>query len=350
MKEKRGVFICIIVMVLLLCGIGAKMVEKQNIPTEGELIPIRVAVQEYFLSSPIGYIIDHELDKKMGLEIIPVFYPTGAEQITDIENDVYDVATIGAACLYPLAQNQAILIGEHVKCTGGNAIYVRKDSPILDVKGFNPLYPKVYGGPDVLKDRQILMKGNTTSLYLGMKWLESVGTSTDFVKIEYQDFAQVYESFKNGYGDAAVLPGPYSYQAEKDGFIQVASMESLFIENYEVIVATNQACETKREDLVRFMELLLYANELLESDFNEKLAACENWYKQNEVEFTISNLKRECRDKIFITKDNYQSDNFGESEYKYAEYMAATGNLDPMTLKNVNKNMDKELFREALGE
>lgn len=351
MKQKKVILLCAIYMFITICSCsktGSFQEQESGSVDTGDLIPIRVAVQEYYISSPIGYIQEHQIDKKFGLKLQPILYPSGAEQILDIEEDVYDVATIGAAFLYPLAEGQAVLIGEHMKTTGGNSVYARKNSPILDVRGFNPIYPQVYGDPDTVRDFTILMKENTTSQYLGMKWLESIGVKAGAVNIEYMDFDQIYESFSEGYGDAAVLTAPFSYQAEKDGYVKVAAVDSLFIDMYEVVIATNQAYESKREVLVRFLQMLLYANEQMEKSFEDKVQACEQWYEKNNVEFTRDILKKECRDKLFVTDDNYDIEEFGKFEYKYAEYMAAIGNIPPIQLENVRENIDAELFREAL--
>ena len=107
-----------------------------------ELLPLRVAVQEYYVSSPVGYIVEKGLDREYGLELELVMYPSGAEQILDADQDVYDVATIGASFLYPLMEDQAVLIGEHIKSTGADAIYVKPDSPISWRAGVQPDLPR----------------------------------------------------------------------------------------------------------------------------------------------------------------------------------------------------------------
>lgn len=311
------------------------------------LTPLRVAVQPYYISSPVGYIMEQGLDEEFGLKLIPVKYPSGAEQIMDIEKDQYDVATSGAAFLYSLVENKGVVIGEHICSTGGDAVYVRDDSSILDIKGFNPTYPEVYGDLETVRGRRILMKVNTTQQYLGMKWLESVGVKKSLVKLSYGTFEGNYESFMGGEGDAIVLSAPYSYRAEREGLKKTADAESLHTEIYEVILATKEAHKEKRETLVRFMECLLYANEILESDQDEKLKAAGDWYKGQGQEVSGADLKAECTDKLLVTRQNYDIEKFGEFELKYAEYMAAIGNIPPIGLSNVEANVDKELFQEA---
>lgn len=314
---------------------------------QSDLAELRVAVQQYYISSPVGYIIEHGLDEEFGLKLIPVEYPSGAEQIVDIEKDKYDVATTGAAFLYPLVENKGVVIGEHIRSTGGDGVYARSGSRMLDVKGFNPTYPEVYGDLDTVKGGRILMKSNTTQQYLGMKWLESIGVKKGAVKLTYGDFQDIYSKFLNGEGDAAVLSAPYSYMALKEGFQKVADTESLHTEIYEVILATKKAHEEKRDTLVRFLECLLYANEILESDTREKISSGESWYLSQGQSVSKDILKAECKDKILVTRKNYDIEKFGDFEVKYAEYMAAIGNIPPLGLPNVEKNVDRELFREA---
>ena len=116
--KKRNLIITslLIITTFLLVGCNSNKNEadiygEKNKPSK-ELKEIRVAVQDYFLSSSIGYMVENNIDEKFGLDIKLVEYPSGAEQIKDIEEDLYDVATIGTAYLEPLAQNQAVLIGE----------------------------------------------------------------------------------------------------------------------------------------------------------------------------------------------------------------------------------------------
>ena len=350
MKKKVLVIGVIILGIgLLLYGRKAsvRMKNQDLYGKEEALLPLRVAVQQYYISSPVGYIIDHEIDKKFGLNLIPVEYPSGAEQIVDIEKDKYDIATIGAAFLYPLVENKGVVIGEYIRSSGGDAIYTRKDHPILNVKGFNPTYPEVYGDLDTVRGCKILMKENTTLQYLGMKWLESIGTKKNSVKLAYGNFEETYERFLAGEGDIVVLSAPYSYLAKKEGFQKVADTKSLHMEIYEVILATKKAHQEEPETLVRFLECLLFTNDILESDMQKKIESSKNWYQSHEQSVPKDILQEECKDKIFVTRENYDIEKFGDFEMKYAEYMAAIGHITPLGLPNVESNVDKELFLKA---
>jgi len=321
--------------------------ESEEVTRREDLRPIRVAVQEFYISTPIGFMIENRIDEKFGLEVIPVVYRSGAEQILDIEKDKFDVATIGAAFLYPLVEDTGVLIGAHIRSNAGNGIYVRGDSEILQVRGFNPTYPAVYGSPETIRGSTILLRENTTLQYLGMKWLESMGVRQEAVEILDMDFREAYERFLDGEGDVIVLPAPYSYMAEAAGYHMVADAKALHTELYEVILATTRAHAEMREDLVTFLECLLYTNLLLEMDFSRKVDAVESWYLQHGQQISREMLEREARDKIFITRENYDVFSFGEFEKMYAEYMAIIGNIPAWTLPNVERNIDRELFKEA---
>lgn len=351
--KKKILLAVTIILAIVIFSCGRNMPDQkveQEVQGNKKLISLRVAVQQYYISFPINYIIEQGLDEKFGLKLIPVEYSSGAEQIVDIENDKYDVATTGAAFLYPLVENKAVVIGEHIRSSGGDSIYVREGSDILDVKGFNPTYPGVYGDLETVKGSRILMKGNTTPQYLGMKWLESIGVKRGSVKLSYGDFQEIYDRFVDGEGDAVVLSAPYSYQAQKEGYKKVADTKSLHTDIYEVILATSNAHEEKRQALVQFMKCILSANEMLESDFQMKLDSSEKWYEKQGESVSRDILEIECEDKILVTRKNYELKSFGSYEMKYAEYMAAIGNIGPFGLPNVEANIDKELFKEAFQE
>nr|WP_288859399.1 ABC transporter substrate-binding protein [uncultured Faecalicatena sp.] len=351
--KKKELLIYTVILMLVISACSRQMhtdKDRQEEKTAGQtLTPLRVAVQPYYISSAVGYMMEMGLDKEFGLELIPVEYPSGAEQIVDIEKDQYDVATVGAAFLYPLVENKGVVIGEHICSTGGDAIYVRNGSSILDVKGFNPTYPEVCGDLETVRGSKILMNVNTTQQYLGMKWLESIGVKKSSVKLAYGTFEDNYDRFLKGEGDIAVLSAPYSYRAEKEGFQKAAGTRSLHTEIYEVILATKEAHKEKRDELVRFMECLLYANEMLEADQEKKIEACGNWYKSQGQKVSRENLEAECKDKLLVTRENYEVGQFGDFEMKYAEYMAAIGNIPPIGLPNVEANVDRELFQEAFA-
>ena len=92
----------------------------------------------------------------------------------------------------------------------------------------------------------------------------------------------------------------------------------------------------------------MYADGELEADFKKKVELCESWYADHGVDYTADIVRQECKDKIFITRDNYSMEEFGKFENKYAEYMAAIGNMPPEKLKSVRNNMDGTLFEQAL--
>ena len=355
MKKRNLILIGLIVTAMLLligCAVNNNEVktENKNNSASEELKEIRVAVQDYFISSSIGYMVENNIDEKFGLDIKLIEYPSGAEQIKDIEDDLYDVATIGTAYLEPLAQNQAVLIGELIKVTGGNGIYVRSGDPILDVKGFNPTYPLVFGNYETLVDRTVMLKKDTTQQYLGMKWLESIGVKKEKVHFIYENrnYEKLFSRFMNNEGDVVALSGPDSYRAERNGLRKVADTESLNMNIYEVLLATKKAHGEKRDELISFIECLLYTNEILEKDMSEKIDAGEKWYELHGQDISHKDIKAECKDKVFVTCENYDIEKFGEYEKKYAEYMAALGNISPLVLENVDNNIDSELFETAL--
>lgn len=68
--------------------------------------------------------------------------------------------------------------------SANNAIYVRKDSPILGAKGTNPSYPNVYGSAVTVQKADILYPKSTSAHYLLATWLRILGLSEKDVKLQ----------------------------------------------------------------------------------------------------------------------------------------------------------------------
>ena len=112
---------------------AAKSEDSKGSTDPGELQVIRVAVQPYYISSPIGYIMDNKLDEANGFKIEPVMFPTGAPMNEAIASDSYDVATIGGAFVFGVANFDAHVIASHINGTGGNEIWAYKDLSLIHI-------------------------------------------------------------------------------------------------------------------------------------------------------------------------------------------------------------------------
>ncbi len=313
-----------------------------------ELRVIRVAANEYFLGTPLSYILDNDLDKAYGLQIELSVYASGVQENEAMVNGDIDVALIGGAFVFGVVESNAKVIAEYIYSTGGNAIYAKKEEDLFGVKGFNPTYPNVYGDRDTVEGKTIFLEMGTTAQLLTYRWLETIGVRSEDANLVDMDFTSSYEALMNGEGEIAALVSPYSFLAEDMGYKKIASFEELNYPFYEVIIASDEAYENKKDDLVTFLSLIFMANDALESKSSIKEDYVMKWYEDSGNPNTKKLVKAESREKRFITSEEARDLEMGIFEKKYALFMAQIGNLDAQQVKIVEENVKLDILEMAL--
>lgn len=315
-----------------------------------ELKTLRVSVQPYFLSTQLQYIIDNELDIEAGLKIELVFSDDGNGQIEEETMETWDVATIGGAFVYALANDSAVLVAEIIQSSDSNNIYVESDSDILDAVGFNPTYPDVYGSPDLVNGQTILITENTTSQYVASKWLAAIGVKEENVEIITGTFEESYISLIEGDGAVASLTAPYSFKVADEGYTVAASATDLNIPFYEVIIANKDTYEDMQEEIAIFIELMLEVNTFLEENQSLKVKNATTWYETYggyEDESYLAYVEEECELKQYVTAENYNFEEYGEFAENYATFLVQIGSMEAESLADVIGNIEYEIFENA---
>ncbi|MCI9250615.1 MAG: ABC transporter substrate-binding protein [Lachnospiraceae bacterium] len=313
-----------------------------------ELPVLRVAVMPFYISSPIGYIMDNKLDEANGFKIEPVMFPTGAPMNEAIAADSYDVATIGGAFVFGVANFDAHVIASHINGTGGNEIWAYKDSPLAGEKGVNPDYPEVLGSPETVKGVKIVQTTGTTGQLAVTKWLEAVGVPEEEVEMVHMEFAQCYQAFKGGQADVAALTSPYCFQTD-DTMVKVADLDQLGLQLYEEITITDKAYSNPEIKAIipAFLKTLYAVNDELEADPAKKFEAVKKWYNDNGGSATDEDIQAECDLKPFVTTEEIKSMNLGDYEAAYAEFMVSQDKLEQDKVEVVKNNVTSEFIEQA---
>lgn len=317
---------------------------------EEELTVLRVAANEYFLGTPLSYILDNGLDRRHGLKIDLSVYPSGVQENEAMANGDVDVALIGGSFVFGVVESDAKVIAEYIYSDGGNAIYAGKDSALFDVKGFNPTYPDVFGNRETVQGSTIVLEMGTTAQLLAFRWLETIGVRNEEVNIVDMDFAASYDALLDGEGEIAALVSPYSYLAEDLGYKKIASFKELNYPFYEVITASDDAYENRKEDLATFLSLIYMANDILESSSSVKESYVMKWYEDSDNPNTKKMVKAESKEKHLITSEEARKLQMGVFEKKYAMFMAQIGNLDAKQVKIVEENVKTDILEMALAK
>lgn len=340
---KKCTIVCLIVMLMVGTMVGCSPKEKENtsssVSTEQpkELKKLRVAVMPFFLSAPVKYIKEQGWDQEAGLDMELVLFSNGATMNEALAADLWDVAPTGGAAIFGVAAFDAKFIADFVDGTGGNEIYVRGDSDIAQVKGFNPTFPDLLGDRETVKGKTIMYTAGTTAQLATVKYLEAMGVADDEVEMVHLEFPQAYQGFLAGQGDMTSMVAPYVFMASDQGWVKAASLQSLGVNLFETVIAAPKAYKNMKEELAIFLNLLYKANKALESDSKLKLEVVKNWYIENGTEVDEDQVKQECDLKAFITKDDLANIEYGKYQKEYAEFLVS---IDKLTVEQIDTVVD----------
>lgn len=313
-----------------------------------ELTKLRVAVQPYYNGMQMAYILDKDLGTQYGLELEPILFSNGATANEALAADQWDVTLTGGAFVFGVANYGAKIVGSHINGTGGNELYVRADSPIASVKGYNPTYPDIYGSPETVKGAKIIIATGTTSQQCAVKWLEAIGVNEEDVELVNMDYATGYQAFLSGEADAVVLVSPYCYDAPAQGWVKAADLVNLHAANYEEIMCTAKAYEQMPDAIASFVALVYMANDALEADPALKLEYCMKWYADNANPVEESSAQAECDLKPLVTSQEAAGLELGVYEVDYAEFMVSVDKLDASQVDTVRSCMAQDILNAAL--
>lgn len=327
----------------------AEAANKEDKAESAELPVVRAAVMPYLNSVPINYMKENGLDEKNGFKLETVPFTTGAPMNEAISTNAYDVGVLSTATVYSLATYGAYLIADFGDSAGGTGIYVRPDSDITKVSGYNPTYPEVMGDPDTVRGKQVIYQTGHVSHMTSLKWLEKIGVNADEVDIVNMEQASAYQAFLAGEGDAVALAPPFSYSAEEQGWICVADLNNMDIPQREGVIATPKAYNEKHDLLVAFIKALFEANEALRDDPEMEVRLLSDWYKANGSETAEEIVRKEVETRPLMTVEDACGEELGAATRMNAEFFVELGTLEASKLPVYDTNIVSDILEEAIG-
>lgn len=314
-----------------------------------ELEKVRVAVMPYMMSVAVNYAVSQGYDKENGLEIEMVRFATGGPMNEALGADEWDIAADGMAAVFALANYDGRWIAETVDSTPGLNAYIRPDSDIAQVKGYNPTYPNVYGSPETLKGATILCPTGTSAHINALKWVEKIGLKDSDVNIVHMEYGQAYQAFLTGQGDVFCSPPAFKSQCDEQGWIIGASLEDLGVKVYDGFAAAGKYCEEHPETVVKFLEVMLrVVNEFIA---DEDLAVSEavKWYKENGKEEDEETIRAELEMCPYLDPSMVEDPDYvlGDGMVTVAEFFANLGQIEPEKVETVQNNLNDTFVKEA---
>lgn len=197
-------------------------------------------------------------DKEEGLDIVMRRYGSGEKIVALQDKTRWAIAGCGAVpALLSERRNQYFAIAVANDESQSNAVYVRADSPVLQVRGANPQYPEVYGSAETLRGKIVLCPENTSAHYLVSKWLHIFGLNGKDVKLQNVFPEPAVNMFAKNFGDAVSLWAPSTYEADRRGFKVAASSAECGISQPILLLAEREFAVRNPEQVQAFLKVYL---------------------------------------------------------------------------------------------
>lgn len=196
-------------------------------------------------------------DKEVGLDLkLEISKLAGDDILNEINggNKAWDVTVVGAvpATLYSkkLPITVFALANNESRAT---EIFVRPDSEILKIKGYNSKYPSVYGSPESVKGKTFMTHENTSVFYTLMMWLKILGMDLKDINYINVSVPEMVKKFHDSKADGFVIWSPDSYEAIHLGYAQAANVEDMHAFLPMVFCVHNDYAKNHTEELSKLV-------------------------------------------------------------------------------------------------
>jgi NitT/TauT family transport system substrate-binding protein/sulfonate transport system substrate-binding protein len=197
-------------------------------------------------------------DKQEGLDLELLFFDSGMAQMEALPAKQWVLgATGGVPQVVGGLRYGAYEIGLGDDESVTNNVYVRADSPILKVKGFNKQFPEVYGSPETVKGKTILVTTVSSVHYSMSTWLKVLGLKDSDVVVKQMDQASAVAAFEKGVGDVAVVWAPYCYTLEAKGYKKISDLKMCGAALPITLIGDKEFCDKNPEVVAKFLRVYL---------------------------------------------------------------------------------------------
>ncbi|MEW5722790.1 MAG: ABC transporter substrate-binding protein [Thermodesulfobacteriota bacterium] len=288
-------------------------------------------------------------DKEEGLETELLYFESGMQQLEALPAKQWVLgATGGVPHVMGALRYGANFIGLGNNESYLNAVFVRPDNPAAKAKGAVDGFPEVYGTADQVKGKTFLVTTVSSAHYAMASYLAVFGLKDSDVVVKQMDQASIMAAFEKGIGDFACLWAPYTYQAEANGWIEVANVNKAGRALPISFIGDKDFCDKNPEVVAKWLRVMFRGiNKLAEEGATEgNIKLFQRMYKEwAGMEYTYEQAKKDIEMhpvwkieeqlKLFDTSK-------GESEAArwerlIAEWLHANGRLKDDELKKVSQ-------------
>ncbi len=258
-------FFCSLAMTAFLC---------MSLPLTAMAAPVKVKTgwldeHEIFL---MWYAIEQGWDKEEGIDVELVYFDSGIDALSALPSGAWTLGAFGALPgMMGNLRHDLYIIGIGNDESQTNGILVRPDSPMLEVKGYNPENPEVYGSPETVKGKEFLVTTVSSVHYTLAHWLRVLGLKESDVVIKNMDQPQAVGALAAGIGDGVALWAPHMFVGEEKGWKTVATPASCGTTLPIVLVADRKYADENPAIVAKFLRTYLRAVEMIRNEPVEKI-------------------------------------------------------------------------------
>ncbi|MCE5334240.1 MAG: ABC transporter substrate-binding protein [Desulfobacteraceae bacterium] len=238
----------------------------------GKTVTFNTAWEPEFETFITWYAKEKGWDKEAGLEFNIKYFDSGMGMMEALPAKQWVVgacsgtpATVGAARygtkIIAIASDEGL----------ANAVFVRPDSPILKVKGWNPKFPEVYGSPETVKGKTVVCTTVTSGHFVLSAWLGIFGLKDTDIVIKNMDPFQCVAAFESGIGDMVSLWAPHMYTGIEKGWKIAGNIRNCGASMPLVIIGETEYLEKNPEVIAKFLKVYFRGIDMMKNTPVEKL-------------------------------------------------------------------------------
>jgi len=238
-------------------------------------------------------------DKEEGLDMELVYFESGMQQMEALPAKQWVLgATGGVPHVMGALRYGAYCIGIGNDESFLNAVYTRKDNPVVKVKGAVASAPKVYGKAELIKGKTFLVTTVSSAHYAMSSYLKVFGLKDSDVVVKQMDQASIMAAFESGIGDFACLWAPYTYKAEQNGWIEVGNVNTCGAAIPITFIGDKEFCDKNPEVVAKFLRVMFRGIDKLadEGATDENVKLFQKMYKEFAgMEFSAEDAKKDIQ-------------------------------------------------------
>ena len=297
------------------------------------------------------YAIQKGWDKEEGLDLGGedqfLYFDSGMAQMEALPARQWVLgATGGVPQVMGTLRYGAYVIGQGNNESWCNSVFVRPDSPIAAVKGWNKDNPEVFGSPELIKGKTILVTTVSSVHYAMSSWLKVFGLKDSDVIIKQMDQASIMAAFEKGVGDIACIWCPYSYKAVEKGWKVAGNIDTCGAALTITLIGDKDYCDKNPETVAKFLRVYLRGVNMLkaEGSSEEMVKEYQRFFKEwAGMEYTLEQSKQDIDyhpvwnlEEQLQLFDNSKGPSQSEIwQKKIAEFFAAQGKYSDDDLKKL---------------